>query len=150
MYVLDTNVLSHGAPSRTQPDAGVVAWLERNGQHLYLSAVTVAEIAYGVARLERRGAVRRAELLRAWLGDVLIFHGSRVLAIETEVAARAGELLAAAVAHGVEPGIEDALIAATADLRGFTVLTRNTRHFAPMGVAHMDPFVALPPEATSP
>lgn len=149
MYVVDTNVLSHTSPSQTKPDADVVAWLDRNGSHLFLSAITVAEISYGIARLEHRGAVRRAELLRAWLSDVLAFHGNRVLAIDTQVAVRAGELLAAAMANGFEVGIEDALIAATAERHGSIVLTQNTRHFAPMAVAHLNPFAALPPDVAS-
>jgi hypothetical protein len=36
-------------------------------------------------------------------------------------------------------------IAATAQLRGWTVLTRNLRHFSPLEVPALDPFAALPP-----
>ena len=36
------------------------------------------------------------------------------------------------------------VIAATAQLRGFTILTRNARHFEPLGVPFLDPFVRLP------
>ena len=32
-----------------------------------------------------------------------------------------------------------------AKLNGFTILTRNARHFAPLGVPFLDPFVNLPP-----
>jgi toxin FitB len=45
---------------------------------------------------------------------------------------------------GARVGSEDAIIAATAESRGFVVLTANTRHFAPMAVAHLNPFRELP------
>jgi hypothetical protein len=36
-------------------------------------------------------------------------------------------------------------IAATAKLRGFAILTNDARHFEPLGVQFLDPFVELPP-----
>ncbi|WP_431858381.1 type II toxin-antitoxin system VapC family toxin [Azospirillum sp.] len=145
-FVVDTNILSRTAPS--QGDGGALAdWLERNSDALYLSAVTLMEVQYGVARLRHRGATRKAALLEAWLDDVLTFYGDCILPVDPEVARRAGDLLALAQANGTEPGSEDALIAATADLRGMTVVTENVRHFAPMRVAVADPRDRLPGDA---
>jgi predicted nucleic acid-binding protein len=39
------------------------------------------------------------------------------------------------------------LIGATAELNGIRVLTRNVRHFEPMGLVPLDPFDRLPPDA---
>lgn len=43
------------------------------------------------------------------------------------------------------PGFEYIAIAATAAAHGFTVLTANERHFAPLGVTVVNPFKRLPP-----
>ncbi len=146
MYVVDTNVLSHTSPLQRAPDQELIAWLGRNGEHLYLSAVTVTEVAYGVAWLTHRRARRKAALLDAWLHDVMLFHQDRILAVDAETATRAGVLLARARAGGTEADVEDAWIAATAELRGMTVLTANERRFRPMGIRFINPFAALPPD----
>ena len=44
---------------------------------------------------------------------------------------------------GLAPGFADIVIAATARSRGLTVLTRNTRHFAPLGLPTINPFERL-------
>jgi predicted nucleic acid-binding protein len=69
------------------------------------------------------------------------------LLVDAAVAIRAGELITVARARGVEIDTEDAIIAATADLHSLTVLTDNVRHFAPTGIAYINPFVTLPPDA---
>jgi predicted nucleic acid-binding protein len=145
-YVVDTDVLSTTSPTRQGSVPDLPAWLERNSERLYLSVISLMEISYGIAWLRHRQARRKAALLQAWFDDVTIFHKSRIIMIDDDVAMRAGQLLATARAGGVEVSAEDALIAATADLRALTVLTANARHFAPMGVRHLDPRAGLPPD----
>jgi toxin FitB len=144
-YVVDTAVLSTTSPIRQGPVPDLPGWLERNSERLYLSVISLMEISYGIAWLRHRQARRKAALLQAWLDDVTAFHKSRIIMIDEDVALRAGQLLAKACAGGVEVSAEDALIAATADLRALIVLTANARHFAPMGVRHLDPRAGLPP-----
>jgi toxin FitB len=146
-YVVDTDVLSTTSPAASRPIPGLPAWLERNSEHLHLSVISLMEISYGIARLRHRQARRKAALLQAWLDDLTTFHRSRIIRVDDDVALRAGQLLAKARAGGVQVSAEDALIAATADLRALTVLTANARHFAPMGVRHVDPRAGLPPES---
>ena len=67
-------------------------------------------------------------------------HGGRVIPVHSEIALRAGDLIAKAKAEGFEIAAEDALIGATADVRGLTVLTENERHFRPLGVTFVNPF----------
>ena len=146
VYVLDTNVLSQVTPTKTLQDRGLSAWLRRNGEHCYLSAISIAEFSYGATWLARKGATRRAMQLQTWIRSVLALHRERILGIDEAVALRAGELMTAGRANGVTVDIEDALIAACAELRGMIVLTDNVRHFAPMGVAYLNPIKELPPE----
>ena len=94
-YLLDTNVLSE--PMRPRPAATVLRWLDaRNPANLFLSAITLGELASGMHRLES-SARRRA--LERWLSDVVVtqFEG-RILAFDTDVAWRWGEMIAGAAA----------------------------------------------------
>lgn len=144
MYLLDTDVLSATAPTKVQPDEAVRAWVTEHSHELYLSVVTLLELSYGLSWLKHRGASARAARLQLWIDAVCGHYSDRVLPVELAVALRAGDLIAAARAAGARVGSEDAIIAATAELRGFVVLTANTRHFAPMAVAHLNPFRELP------
>jgi predicted nucleic acid-binding protein len=144
VYLLDTNIVSADAPAKRQisPDA-FAAWVRAHGDRLYISAVTVAEIEAGIARSVRIGATTKAGRLRRWLAAVEHFYAGRILAFGVEDARHAGAILDRARSH--DPGFEDIAIAATAAARGFTVLTANERHFAPLGVPHLNPLKQLPP-----
>jgi predicted nucleic acid-binding protein len=106
---------------------------------LFLSTVTLAEIQAGISRLERKGAPRRAADLTHWLDAIMELHGSRTLPLTSSVALEAGRLLDRAIGAGVDPGFEDAAIAATAVVHGLTVVTANTRHFETFGVTCVPP-----------
>lgn len=143
MYLLDTNIISADAPAKLRVGADAFsAWLRANADHLFLSTVTVAEIEAGIARAARIGAAAKAERLRLWLSAVEHLYGERILPFGLAEAHAAGAILDAARAH--DPGFEDIAIAATAAVRGFTVLTANERHFAPLGVPVANPLKRLP------
>ena len=144
MYLVDTNVISAGAPSRLAP-ANLVDWMDAQSARLSLSAVTVAEVEDGIAKLRREGATRKSADLAAWLETVLHLYGDRILAFDTPTARIAGALSDRARGQGQAPGFADIVIAATAERHGLTILSRNIRHFVPLGVAVLDPYAALPP-----
>lgn len=144
MYLVDTNVLSAAAPDRRGRSGELIDWMDTHSDELFLFVVTVAEISGGIAKLERTGSAAKAAALRDWLELVLHLYGDRVLPFDVPAARFAGELTDKARASGHSPGFADVAIAATAWLRGLTVLTRNLRHFKPLGVAVVDPFEALP------
>lgn len=133
MFLIDTDVLS----ALRQPDRhpGVVAWLsaERTSD-MYLSVVSIGEVETGIA-LQESGNPESARVLGAWLDSVLDLYGDRILGVDRSTARRWGRLAAAVGHKGV-----DLLIAATAIENGLAVATGNTRHFAPTGVAVVDPF----------
>jgi predicted nucleic acid-binding protein len=144
VYLVDTDVVSAGAPSKTEPPQALVAWMDQNSADLYMSAVSIAEIVAGISRLRRQGARRRADDLAAWLDTLLHLYAERVLPFELQAARIAGALADRASSKGRTPGFADLAIAATAQLRELTILTRNARHFEPLGVPFLDPFVRLP------
>jgi len=133
-YLLDTNVLSE--LRRKTPDAGVVEWFSRRpASTLYLSVLTLGELRKGiegVAEAERRMA------LTDWLEtDLPGFFAGRILPIDLQVADRWGRLVAAA---GRPLSAIDSLLAATAAQHGLSMVTRNTRDFADLGLDVINPW----------
>src|SRR6266702_3419777 len=106
---------------------------------------TVVRTVGGKRQLRREGASRKSADLAAWLDTVLHLYGDRILAFDAATARIAGALSDRARGLGRAPGLADIIIAATAQHRGLTILSRNLRHLEPMGVAVVDPFVKLPP-----
>lgn len=144
MYLVDTNVLSMGAPGRREGAAALADWLDARSDELFLSAVTVTEIADGIAKLRRSGGLVRADRLDDWLDVVLHLYGDRVIPFDIPAARLAGLLMDRARATGQAPGFADLAIAATAGVRDLAVLTRNVRHFSPLDIPAIDPFESLP------
>lgn len=142
MFLLDTNVVSALAPHNVDRHPELVAWMRRNDRLLRLSVVTASEVEAGIAKAVRTGARARSASLRKWWAGLVELYDDRILQVDLRIAEAAGQMLDEARAH--DPGYEDILIAATARVHGMTVLTRNERHFAPLGMDAVDPFVRLP------
>lgn len=143
MFLLDTNIVSAGAPTKRETGTDAfAAWMRARSDRLYLSAITIAEIEAGIARADRIGATTKTVSLRRWLAAVEHFYGGRILSFGIDEARQAGAILDRARAH--DPGFEDIAIAATAAVHGLTVLTANERHFAPLGVPYANPLKELP------
>lgn len=143
MYLVDTNVISAPAPSRV-PLPELTTWMHAHSADLFLSTVTIAEIEDGIAKAKREGATRKATNLAAWLETTLHLYAPRILPFDLPTARLAGHLSDRARAQGHAPGFADIIIAATAQHHGMTILTRNLRHFAPLGIPAHDPFARLP------
>jgi len=118
--------------------------MDAHSASLFLSSVTIAEIEDGVAKLRREGAKRKSSEIAAWLETLLHLYGGRILAFDTPTARIAGAVSDRARGLGQAPGFADIIIAATARRHQLTILSRNLRHFEPLGVAVLDPFAALP------
>lgn len=142
MYLVDTNVISALAPTKRESVAELIDWLDRASDHLFLSVITAAEVRSGIEKASREGASTKVELLTEWWHTTEYLYDSRILPFDRICAQEAGKMIDLARAH--QPGFEDIAIAATAKAHGLTVLTRNLRHFAPLGVAAQNPFLSLP------
>ena len=118
--------------------------MDSHSADLFLSAVTIAEIADGIAKAKREGARRKASDLSAWLQTVLHLYGERVLPFDSPTAQLAGALADLARSRGHSPGFADIAIAATARLHNLMILSRKERHFASVDVVVVDPFQKLP------
>ena len=91
-YLVDTNVLSATAPTAAVSRPELIEWMDRHSRGLFLSAITIAEIADGIAKARREGTKRKASDLSAWLRIVLHLYGDRVLPFDSPTAEIAGAL----------------------------------------------------------
>lgn len=144
-FLVDTDVLSAGAPSKAQPIPELIEWMDRNSDRLYISVVTIAEIEDGIAKTGREGATRKAALLREWLETLVHLYSPRILPLDLAAARIAGSLSDRARGRGHVAAFGDLAIAAIATNHHLTILTRNLKHYVPLGVAALDPLAALPP-----
>lgn len=133
-YLLDTNVVSALRVRGRNPTVEAWAASAPLGDQC-VSALTVAEIERGVVAKERTDA-RQGAILRRWFDDnVLPAFADRVLPFDLPAA----RILAGYRVPEHAP-FDVALIAAVAESAGLTVVTRDVRHFEPLGVPVLDPW----------
>lgn len=134
-FLLDTNVISE--VRKRSPDEGVRAWFATvPSSALFLSVLVVGEVRQGVVRLERRDPTQAAHIA-SWLETLKTRYGDRIVPISAPIAEEWGRLNAA----GPLP-VVDGLLAATAKVHGFTLVTRNTADVACTAVNVLNPFGA--------
>lgn len=104
---------------------------------LYLSVLTVGEIAKGIALLQE-GRKRRA--LVDWLNGLVERFSDRILPIDREICQLWGELIAKSQKNGLVIPAVDGLLLATALEHGMFIMTRNARHFKNSGARIIDPW----------
>jgi predicted nucleic acid-binding protein len=125
-FLLDTNAVSEWVKPR--PNPGVIRWMEAADEdRVFLSVISLAELRYGVERIP--AGARRGRLER-WLRDELpLRFERRVLPIDDHVAEAWGRTVAHCEAMGRPIGAMDAFLAATAEVHGLILITRNTSDF---------------------
>jgi toxin FitB len=136
-FLLDTNVVSEWVKPR--PDPGVVSWLaDVDEDRAFVSAVTLGELRYGIARLDPG---RRRRRLDEWLLDELPMRfETRILPVDVAVAVAWGEVVAHRDAAARPISVMDAFIAATAIVHGMTLVTRNVADFEATVAAVVSPW----------
>ncbi len=137
MILVDTNVISE--PLRMAPEIRVVEWIDAQPiETLYLSAITVAELRFGVASLP--SGRRRTGLRDSLETRVLPMFAGRVLPFDLAASHAYGELMARAREVGMAIGASDGYIAATAAANGMVVATRDTAPFQAARVPFINPW----------
>jgi toxin FitB len=133
-YLLDTNVLSETRKRRPSP--GVREWIASTpADMLYISVLTLGEIERGIARICDRGDQPQAAALQLWLRQLEAGFAERIIPVTLRIAAEWGRQ------RQERPiPVIDALIAATARVHGWTVVTRNAKDFERTGVPVLNPF----------
>jgi predicted nucleic acid-binding protein len=122
MYLLDTNIISE--TTKKSPDKNVIAWLSSIDSHtLFLSALTLGEIRKGVEKLFDQ---HKKQTITQWLEIDLVglFYG-RIINIDASIADKWGYISALANIPAI-----DGLIAASALVHNYKLVTRNIKDFA--------------------
>ena len=132
-FLLDTNVVSEIL--KQAPDAGVASWFDSVApDSLFLSVLVVGEIRHGIESLARRDPAQ-AEIFERWLGQLVGGYGDRLIPISERIAQVWGRL------NVPDPvPVVDGLMAATALVHDWTLVTRNVGHVRSTGVRLLNPF----------
>lgn len=133
-FLIDTNIISE-IRKGSRADRNVSAWYTAvPDAGLFVSVLALGELRRGVEGKRAQDPVQAAALER-WLLAVQRDFGGRILPVDSPVAEEWGRMSAARPVS-----IVDGLMAATAKVHGFTLVTRNTAHVTGLGVAVLNPF----------
>ncbi len=135
MIFLDTNVVSETL--RKSPDKGVIAWLVRHDAELALPTVTIAELAYGIAKIRPD---ERALRLEQGLADWRRRFADRIFGLTEEAALAYGEIMGRAARHGTSMSAPDGMIAAIATVNGGRLATGNLADFRAVEIELVSPW----------
>jgi predicted nucleic acid-binding protein len=137
VIALDTNVISELA--RQVPDSAVLAWLDSlEAADVVTTAVTAAELRYGVARLP--DGHRKRELAAVIRGILMEDFQDRILPFDERASVRYADIVISRERTGRPIGVADAQIAAICSDLGATLATRNTSDFEETGVELINPW----------
>ncbi len=132
MYLLDTNVVSE--LRRPKPHGAVLAWLASvDAQTLFLSAFSLGEIQRGIEITRRQDEVK-AQSMERWLDQLA--NALEVLTLDALVMREWARLMQ----RRSNTLSEDAMLAATAQVHGLQMVTRNVADFEALGLACFNPF----------
>ena len=141
MILLDTNVVSE--LMKGAPEPSVMVWINaRPAATVFLSAVTQAEILYGIALVPE--GKRRDGLARAARTAFETYFRGRILPFDSEAAEVFAALASSRRQAGRPISQADAQIAAIARSRGAALATRNVPDFEGCGIDIVDPRSAPP------
>ena len=139
MIILDTNVISELA--RIDPQPNVVTWLDSQpAAEIATTAVTAAELLYGVARLpdgRRRAAL--AEIIDALINEDF---RDRVQPFDSQAAGQYAAVVVGREKLGRPISMADAQIAAICSVHNATLATRNIGDFTDTGISLINPWDA--------
>jgi toxin FitB len=132
-YLLDTNVVSE--LRKSEADENVRRWVAGIPESLlYVSVLALGEIRQGIERLRPRDP-RQADVYEVWLRSLEQDFAARILPVDHLVAAEWGRLNAVRALPVI-----DGLMAATAKVKGWTLVTRNGADVADLGLPVLDPW----------
>ncbi len=131
-FLLDTNVVSE--LRKNGPHGAVVAWRKSVPVHeLAVPAVVIGEIQTGI-ELTRKQDPAKAGELEDWLDRVMSYY--TILPMDGPIFREWARLMDGKL----DELAADAMIAATARVRGLVVATRNVKDFAKLKVQVFNPF----------
>lgn len=138
MILLDTNLISE--MMKVSPSPKVIHWLnQQNTTQLYVSAVTIAEISYGLHVLPN--GKRRILLEQAFDSAISEAFKQRILPFDERSAHIYGNIMGERKKFGRPMSICDGQIAAIALVHEMAIATRNIKDFQDCDIELINPFV---------
>jgi len=114
----------------------VIFWQKSvTGQKYWLSVITLNEIRYGYRKVEKHDPVFASSLKRWYQGIVANAAEVSILPVDRSIAEQAADFRAS-----LGLSYNDALIAATAQVHGLTLATRNVSDFSQTGISIVNPW----------
>jgi len=135
MIFLDTNVISETL--KPVPDPLVIEWLTRHDAELALPCISIAELAYGIARIQLE---QRAQRLERGLDEWIRRFAGRIFAFNERSALVYGTLMATSALHGRPMSLPDGMIAAITITHNGSLATRNIRDYQSAGIDLINPW----------
>jgi hypothetical protein len=136
-FLLDTNVLSELRKGR-RCHPNVERWFGTvDDLEIYTSVIVLGELKRGIERVRPNNATFARELER-WLTRLTTSMGRRILPVDQPIALAWGVVSAPRTVPPI-----DGLLAATAIVHGYTIVTRNVKDMADLGVSYLNPFEPL-------
>ena len=126
MILLDTNIVSE--VMKVAPSETVLDWLNREeSSSLYVSAVTIGEIAYGLHILP--DGKRRLRLNEKFEQFIALAFAQRILDYDEPAARVYGEIMGSRKELGRPMSAPDGQIAAIARVNELVIVTANVKDF---------------------
>jgi predicted nucleic acid-binding protein len=134
--LLDTNVVSE--LRKREPNPNVLAWYATvDSADLFLSVLTIGEIRLGIERLRRKDPAQ-AVTIEGWLHGLRTRYRDHLIDVDAAVAEEWGRM------NVPDPlPVIDGLLAASAKIRDWTLVTRNVNDLSTSGVSLLNPFEPL-------
>lgn len=118
-YMLDTNIIIYLKNARSEK--ALERFLQHKPEEMCISAITMAELEYGVYKSSRPSQNQIA--LVTFLARI------KIVPFDTNAAIEYGKIRANLSRKGKLIGANDLLIASTAKAKGLTLITNNMREF---------------------
>ncbi len=135
-YLVDTNVISEVRKGQRCHQSVAAWWSSVAPEQIFLSVLTIGEIRKGIENVRRRDA-RSASALEDWLLRIISCYRDQILAIEVDIVEEWGWM---SVPDPLP--VIDGLLAATAKVRGLTLVTRNIGDIARTGIDSFNPWLS--------
>jgi predicted nucleic acid-binding protein len=138
-YLIDTMVLSE--PTKRKQDANVIHWFSLHRHECAVSILTLGEVERGITKMKDSNRKRR---LLVWFNTIAdgMEKAGRVLPVDRTLMSFWGPVYSREERLTKrKPPFVDTLLAATAEMRGLTMVTRNEKDF-PKSLALINPWKA--------